>query len=111
MIPMLLEASSRRRDSSTARVQPKPLPMPLPPLQSDDDDTTINNDNDIMAQPSINIGGAEYGNDDGFITTPAIHDHDHIICIDTEHYFQSFQLLSYPTPTMAGHHRLPLNIL
>ena len=90
MIPMLLEASSRRRDSSTARVQPKPLP-----LQSDDDDATINNDNDIMAQPSINIGGAEYGNDDGF-TTPAIHDHDHVICIRHRTLLPEFPALILP---------------
>jgi len=75
MIPILESSSRTSKDSSTARVQPKPYLMP--PLQFDDNDTTINNDNDTMALPSINIGGVEYGNDDGF-TTPVIH-HDHLI--------------------------------
>ena len=33
-----------------------------------------------MALPSINIGGAEYGNDEGF-TTPVMHHHEPIIHI------------------------------
>ena len=81
MIPILESTNCGR--ASTARVQPKPHLMPM--SQSDDNDnddntdTTIN-DNDTMALPSINIGGAEYGNEYGF-TTPAIHDHGHIIRI------------------------------
>ena len=94
MIPTLESSNNYRRDSSIARVQPKPLPLPL---QSDDDDATINNDNDIMAQPSINIGGAEYGNDDGF-TTPAIHDHDHIICIRHRTLLPEFPALTLILP-------------
>lgn len=111
MIPML-ESSSRSKDSLAARVQPKPYRMPHLQLQSDDLTTMTrpsinnNNDNDTLAQPAINIGGAEYGNDDGF-TTPVMHHHEPIIHIrNPKHYFQSFQLLllflSYPTPMMAN---------
>ena len=78
MIPTL-ESSSRRRDSSIARVQPKPHRNLMPTSQSDDDnDDTNDNDTRTMAQPSINIGGVEYGNDEGF-TTPSIPHHDHHI--------------------------------
>jgi len=77
MIPVVESTNYGR--ASTTRVQPKPYLMP--PLQFDDNDTTINdNDNDTMALPSINIGGVEYGNHDGF-TTPVIHHHEPIIRI------------------------------
>jgi len=98
MIPVLESSSSK--DSSTARVQPKPYRLPLPPLQSDDNDNDTN-DNDTMALPSINIGGALYGNDDGF-TAPAIHHYDHIIHIRYRELLPEFPDLSLPNNDLSS---------
>ena len=48
-----------------------------------------------MAHPSINTGGIEYGNNDGF-TTPMMYNHDHIIHIRNLTLLPEFPDLSLP---------------